>query len=68
MIEVKRGDRRSLTAAELTALDEKVLPAARRWLREFPGLAHHAVSTLEHWHEPLVDDRGRAYQPEGSDK
>jgi hypothetical protein len=61
MIEIKRGDRRSLTNVELTTLDEKVLPTARRWLREYPHLAHHAVSTLSHWSEPLIDDRGRAY-------
>lgn len=61
MIEIKRGDRRSLTAAELTILDEKVLPTARRWLLEYPQLAHHAISTLSHWREPLIDDRGRPY-------
>lgn len=61
MIEIKRGDRGSLTGAELTALDEMVLPTARRWLREYPQMAHHAVATLNHWREPLVDDRGRAY-------
>ena len=61
MIEIKRGDRRSLTNSELTILDEKVIPAARRWLREYPYLADHAVSTLVHWGEPLIDDNGRPY-------
>lgn len=60
---MKGGDRRALTSMELIALDERVLPTARRWLREFPQLAQHAVNTLAHWGEPLVDDRGRAYNP-----
>lgn len=63
MIEIKRGDRRSLTSAELAILDEKVIPTARRWLREYPHLAEHAISTLVHWNEPLVNDRGQQYQP-----
>lgn len=61
MIEIKRGDRGSLTGTELQILDERVLPTARRWLREYPQLAHHAVSTLLYWGEPLIDDRGRPY-------
>lgn len=61
MIEIKRGDRRSLTNAELSILDEKVIPNARRWLREYPFLADHAVTTLVHWGEPIIDDEGRAY-------
>jgi hypothetical protein len=66
MIEIKRGDSRSLTIPELTVLSEKVLPTARRWLREYPQLAHHAISTLNYWSEPLIDDRGRPYvQPTG---
>jgi hypothetical protein len=62
------GDRNALTRDQLEILDTKVLPTARRWLREVPNLAHHAVNTLQHWQEPLVDDRGRAYQPEGTSK
>ncbi len=61
----QRGNRENLTRDELEILDTKVLPTARRWLRMFPGLAHHAVSTLQYWGEPLVDDRGRPYQPGG---
>jgi hypothetical protein len=57
------GNREALTRDQLDALDTKVLPTARRWLREFPQMAHHAISTLNHWNEPLVDDRGRPYQP-----
>lgn len=63
MMTQKGGDRRTLTSLELIALDERVLPTARRWLREFPQLAHHAVNTLAHWGEPLTDDRGRAHNP-----
>lgn len=59
----KGGDRRALTSMEMIALDEKILPTARRWLREFPQLTHHAVNTLAHWGEPLIDDQGRAYNP-----
>ena len=63
MIATKGGDRRALTSMELKTLDEKVIPTARRWLRECPQLAHHAVSTLAHWGEPLIDDHGKAYRP-----
>lgn len=55
------GDRRALTSLELITLDEKVLPTARRWLREQPQLAQHAVNTLGFWHEPLIDDHGKPY-------
>lgn len=64
MIEIKRGNRAELTGAELQALDERVLPTARRWLRHSPALAHHAVQTLSHWGEPLIDDTGRPYAPQ----
>lgn len=67
MIEIKRGDRGTLTGVELAALDEKVLPTARKWLREYPQLAHHAIATLAHWGEPLIDDRGRPYVQPGSE-
>lgn len=66
MIEIKRGDRGSLTGAELQILDERVLPTARRWIREYPALAHHAAQTLAYWGEPLVDDAGRPYRPRGA--
>jgi len=52
------GDREKLTGMELTILETKILPSARRWLRESPGLRGHAISTLQHWGEPLIDDRG----------
>ena len=60
MMMQKGGDRRALTSMELITLDEKILPTARRWMREFPQLAQHAVNTLAHWGEPLIDDRGQA--------
>ena len=62
MIAMKSGDRRTLTFDEIKILDGKVIPTARRWLREQPRLAHHAVTTLTHWNEPLFDDTGKAYQ------
>lgn len=65
MIEIKRGDRSSLTVQELTTLDEKVIPTARRWLREYPPFAGHAISTLVHWNEPLIDDHGNPYVEPG---
>lgn len=52
----------SLTAAELQILEGQILPTARRWLREYPGLAMHAIQTLSYWGEPLVDDRGKPYR------
>jgi hypothetical protein len=57
------NNRDGLTGAELNILETQVLPTARRWLREYPGLAEQAVKTLTYWGEPLVDDRGRAYDP-----
>ena len=66
MIMPKVGDRRTLTSMELSTLDEKVLPTARRWLREMPQVAHHAANTLAHWGEPLIDDHGKPYQPKGA--
>ena len=57
------GDRHKLAGHELAALDSVILPGARRWLREMPGLRHHAVSTLQYWREPIVDDRGKDWTP-----
>jgi hypothetical protein len=58
----KRGDRSKLSREDLNTLDMKVLPTARRWLREFPAMRQHAISTLEYWKEPLKDDRGHTYK------
>lgn len=46
----ERGERASLSRDELYALDERVLPTARRWLG-IPGLREHAEKTLAHWGE-----------------
>lgn len=55
--------RTSLSFDERGILETRVIPTARRWLRESPNLAEHAVKTLTHWNEPLIDDRGRHYNP-----
>lgn len=68
MIEIKTGDKNTLTGPEITALEQRVLPAARRWLRTQPDLAHHAVKTLMYWGEPLVDDHFRDYTPPKSNR
>ena len=57
----KMNDRDGLIAAEKAVLDEKILPTARRWLRQYPGLRGHAISTLNYWGEPLVDDMGNHF-------
>lgn len=46
----KNGDRASLSFPELQNLEDKVLPAARRWL-DIPGLRQHGAQTLEYWGE-----------------
>jgi len=56
----KRGDRAKLSGSEMAKLYE-ILDTARRWLREVPNIRHHALSTLEYWQEPLLDDRGKSY-------
>jgi hypothetical protein len=58
----KGGDRGSLNSFDLQTLEIKVLPTARRWLRLYPGLRHHAISTLEYWGEKLFDDQGKEYK------
>lgn len=58
------GNRETMSGAELEILDTNILPTARRWLREFPGLAEHAISTMQYWREPLVDGHGNAYRTE----
>jgi hypothetical protein len=58
-----RGDRHTLDGIQLTALENKVLPTARRWLRMYPGLRSHAIAVLEYWSEPLIDDMGRDHAP-----
>jgi hypothetical protein len=55
--------RASLSFDEREILDTRVLPTARRWLRQYPNLAEHAAKTLTYWGEPLIDDRGIRYNP-----
>lgn len=45
------GDRTSLTLDEHILLEQKVLPTARRWVRDIPGLADHGRQTLAYWGE-----------------
>jgi hypothetical protein len=56
MMNEPRGDRSKLTGHELHILDTQVLPTARRWLTQFPGLAHHARQTLAYWGEYRKED------------
>lgn len=58
----KGGDRLQLDAMSLATLENQVIPTARRWLRIFPGLRHHAIKTLEYWGEPLTDDQGNSHE------
>jgi hypothetical protein len=57
----KGGDRYTLSGKELSILESQTIPTAKRWLRLFPNLRSHALSTLQYWHEPLVDDMGKKY-------
>lgn len=50
-VEIGAGNRANLSGHELHILDQQVIPTARRWLRESPGLADHARQTLRHWGE-----------------
>lgn len=45
-----RGDKMALSRDELTLLEDKILPTARRWLT-IPGLAEHGRQTLAYWGE-----------------
>lgn len=47
------GDRNALTRDELDTLENRVLPTARSWLRDYPALAHHAKKTLAYWGEQV---------------
>jgi hypothetical protein len=57
------GDRSSLSRDEHLILINQIIPTARRWLREYPSLRHNAIKTLQHWEEPVVDDRGKDWTP-----
>jgi hypothetical protein len=63
---IQYGNRDSLSRDEMDILENKVLPTARRWVREIPGLAAHGRQTLEYWGEPVPDPlpertRGRRF-------
>ncbi len=47
------GDRNSLTSDELMLLDDKVLPTARDWVANKPGLCVHGARTLAYWGERI---------------
>ena len=40
-----------LSTDQLRLLHEKILPAARRWVRDIPGLADEGQKTLDYWGE-----------------
>lgn len=52
-----RGDRSSLTFDELELLENEILPTARRWVREIPGLADHGKQTLAYWGEEIPEPK-----------
>ena len=62
---VSFGDRNALDSYQRAALDG-VIATAKRWLRASPGLRGHAVTTLQYWREPIVDDRGKDWTPAGA--
>ncbi len=66
MANARRGDRSSLTSAELAILEEKTIPEARAFLRS-PLTAYLGASTLLYWGEPIVDVTGEPYDLEGHD-
>lgn len=58
-----RGDRASLSLDEQFLLENKILPTARRWCVEKPGLRDHGAQTLTYWGEPvppLKNERARS--------
>lgn len=58
----QRGDRGKLNAIDLSKLENEIIPKAKVWLRKFPGLRQHAMSTLDYWREPLKDDEGNEHK------
>jgi hypothetical protein len=62
VVGTSRGDRATLSGFDRDTLESRILPEARRWLRVFPGLRHHAMATLAYWGEPLVDDQGKSHE------
>jgi hypothetical protein len=66
VVGTQQGNRDALDSHERQKLEHQVIPTARRWLRQFPGLRQHAISTLQYWGEPLEDDMGRKYKAPNS--
>lgn len=64
----KRGQRPGPTGVDLTALsadertllEEEILPRARHWFDNIPGLAHHGARTLAHWGQHVTVDEAMA--------
>ena len=56
------GDRNALDSYKLKDLSV-IIDTAKRWLRTSPGLRGHAMTTLQYWKEPIVDDRGKNWTP-----
>lgn len=54
--EAGRGDRAKLSYDNLKALDDEILPRARKWL-SIPGLAEHGRATLDYWGEEIDNAR-----------
>lgn len=54
---VPKGDKAKLSHSELTLLETKILPTARSWITDMPGLAQQAKQTLEYWGEPVPEPR-----------
>ena len=63
IIGTQGGERDTLDSIQLQVLQTQVIPTARRWLRLYPGLREHAISTLEYWGEELKDDTGKKFDP-----
>lgn len=56
---IPKGDKTKLTHDQLFLLENKILPTARRWVTDIPGLAHHGRQTLEYWGEPIPEPKHR---------
>ena len=51
--QIQFGDRHTLNAQDRTTLENKVLPTACKWVRDFPSLRAHGIQTLNYWGEPI---------------
>lgn len=61
-----RGNRNDLSGEELRVLDMEILPGARRWVNEIPGLAEQGARLLAHWGQPIsVEDAIRLRRDHG---